>query len=126
MALEGLDFEFDLAPPAATEDLTAGKVRQLALQGRADILGALADYAASQSALQLEVAKQYPDIHLAPGYYWNAGSAGEHDWQIGATVELPILNRTKDQSLRPLPAAKPAPRGSWLCKPRSSPRLTAP
>jgi outer membrane protein TolC len=93
LALNGLDFEFDLAPPATTEDLTASKVRQLALQGRADILGALSDYAASQSTLQLEVAKQYPDIHLAPGYYWNAGSAGEHDWQIGATVELPLLNR---------------------------------
>src|SRR5262249_6988034 len=23
----------------------------------------------------------------------NAGSTGEHDWQIGATVELPLLNR---------------------------------
>ena len=38
------------------------------------------------------MAKQYPDIHLAPGYYWNAGSAGENDWQLGATVELPLLN----------------------------------
>jgi outer membrane protein TolC len=41
------------------------------------------------------VAKQYPDIHLAPGYYWNAGSAGENDWQLGATVELPLLSRHK-------------------------------
>ena len=39
------------------------------------------------------MAKQYPDIHLAPGYFWNAGSAGENDWQLGATVELPLLNR---------------------------------
>jgi outer membrane protein TolC len=93
VALDGVDFEFDLAPPATTDELTTSKVRQCALLGRADILAALSDYAASQSALQLEVAKQYPDIHLAPGYYWNAGSAGEHDWQIGATVELPILNR---------------------------------
>jgi len=93
VALEGLDFEFDLTPPATVEDLTANKVRRLALQGRADILAALSDYAASQSALQLEVAKQYPDIHLAPGYYWNAGSAGENDWQLGATVELPLLNQ---------------------------------
>ena len=93
VALDGLDFEFDLAPPATAEDLTASKVRRLALLGRADILAALSDYAASQSALQLEVAKQYPDIHLAPGYYWNAGSAGENDWQLGATVELPLLNR---------------------------------
>jgi outer membrane protein TolC len=93
VALDGLEFEFALAPPATAEDLTASKVRRLALLGRADILTALSDYAASQSALQSEVAKQYPDIHLAPGYYWNAGSAGEHDWQIGATVELPLLNR---------------------------------
>ncbi len=92
-ALDGLDFEFDLTPPATAEELTASKARRLALLGRADILAALSDYAASQSALQLEVAKQYPDIHLAPGYYWNAGSAGEHDWQLGATVELPLLNR---------------------------------
>ncbi|MGO8931155.1 MAG: TolC family protein [Limisphaerales bacterium] len=93
VALDGLDLEFDLAPPAAAEDLTADKVRRFALLGRADILAALSDYAASQSALQSEVAKQYPDIHLAPGYYWNAGSAGENDWQLGATVELPLLSR---------------------------------
>ena len=93
VALDGLDFEFDLAQPATAEDLTADKVRRFALLGRADILAALSDYAASQSALQSEVAKQYPDIHLAPGYYWNAGSAGENDWQLGATVELPLLNR---------------------------------
>jgi outer membrane protein, heavy metal efflux system len=92
-ALNGLDFEFNLAPPATAEALTAAQVRRLALLGRADIRAAVSDYAASQSALQLEVAKQYPDIHLLPGYFWNAGSTGEHDWQIGATVELPLLNR---------------------------------
>jgi outer membrane protein TolC len=95
VALDGLDFQFDLVPPAAAEELTTQQVRRLALLGRADILVALSDYAASQSALQSEVAKQYPDIHLAPGYYWNAGSAGENDWQLGATVELPLLSRHK-------------------------------
>jgi cobalt-zinc-cadmium efflux system outer membrane protein len=92
-ALEGLEFQLDLAVPKTAEDLATSEIRRLALLGRADVLGALADYAASQSALQLEVAKQYPDIHLAPGYSWNAGSVGEHDWQIGATVDLPIFNR---------------------------------
>jgi outer membrane protein, heavy metal efflux system len=92
-ALEGVRVQFDLMPPAAAEGLTASQVRRVALLGRADILSALADYAASQSALQLAVAMQYPDIHLAPGYFWNAGSAGENDWQIGAMVELPILNQ---------------------------------
>ena len=87
------DFHFDLDVPPSAEELTTAEVRRLALLGRADILGALSDYAASQSALQLEVAKQYPDVHLSPGYSWNAGSAGEHDWMVGATVELPVFNR---------------------------------
>ena len=91
VALDGLDFQFDLATPAAAEDLTAQQVRRLALLGRADILVALSDYAASQSALQSAVAKQYPDIHLAPGYSWNAGSA-RSNWKSSpssATAESP-------------------------------------
>jgi outer membrane protein, heavy metal efflux system len=94
-ALQDIEVQLDLTPPADAEALTASNVRRLALLGRADILAALADYAAAQSVLQLEVAKQYPDIHLAPGYFFNAGSAGENDWQIGATVELPLLNQHK-------------------------------
>jgi outer membrane protein TolC len=36
------------------------------------VLAALADYAASEAALRLEIAKQYPDIHLNPGYQLDA------------------------------------------------------
>jgi cobalt-zinc-cadmium efflux system outer membrane protein len=93
-ALEDIDIDFEFGS-RATEPMTTSHARDLALRGRADILSALADYAASQSALQLEVAKQYPDIHLSPGYSWNAGSTGENDWQLGATVELPLLNQHK-------------------------------
>jgi outer membrane protein, heavy metal efflux system len=92
-ALEHVNFHFDLTSIPGAEELTKDQVRDLALRGRADILGLLAEYAASQSGLQLELAKQYPDIRLTPGYSWNAGSTGEHDWQLGATVELPLLNR---------------------------------
>jgi outer membrane protein TolC len=93
-ALQAADFRLDLTSGIAeAEALTTGEARRMALLGRADILGALADYAASQSALQLEAARQYPDIHLSPGYSWNAGSAGENDWQLGATVELPLFHR---------------------------------
>jgi outer membrane protein TolC len=95
LGLEGDEFPFDFATPKAVEEMTSSEMRRLALLGRPDVLAALADYAASQSALALEVAKQYPDIHVLPGYSWNAGSSGEHDWQIGATVDLPILNRHK-------------------------------
>ena len=47
-------------------ELTQAEVRRRALLNRADVRQALADYAASQSALQLEIAKQYPDVHLGP------------------------------------------------------------
>ena len=92
-ALEGMEFRYDFKELAAAEALTSRKARETALLSRTDIRGALADYAASQSALQLEIAKQYPDIHLSPAYMWNAGSTGEHDWQIGGAIELPVLNR---------------------------------
>lgn len=45
-----------------------------ALRDRADVQAELARYEASQSALQLAVANQYPDIHLGPGYTFDAGA----------------------------------------------------
>jgi outer membrane protein, heavy metal efflux system len=93
-ALDGVSLEFDLSTMPLT-DMTSADARQEALQGRSDILGALADYAASQSALQLEIAKQYPDVHLSPGYYWNQGNEGDNQWQLGVTMELPVLNRNQ-------------------------------
>src|SRR5205085_5598782 len=66
-ALEGFEFTFDLNLPSDAA-LLAADARQRALLGRADILAALSEYAASQSALQLEIAKQYPDLHFNPGY----------------------------------------------------------
>ena len=53
---------------------------------------ALARYEAAQAALQLEVARQYPDLHLGPGYAWNEG---ENMWSLGLTLELPILNQNQ-------------------------------
>ena len=84
----------DLEQPLPLE-LTAPEVRRKALLGRADVQGALAAYAASQSALQLAIAGQYPDIHLGPGYAWNTGSAGDNEYQLGLTVTLPVLNRNR-------------------------------
>jgi outer membrane protein, heavy metal efflux system len=75
--------------------LTKPEIRRQALLSRADVRGALANYAASQSALQLEIAYQYPDLHLGPGYAWNAGSAGDSEWDLGLTLTLPILNQNQ-------------------------------
>jgi len=75
--------------------LTRSEVRRQALLNRADVRGALAEYAASQSALQLEIANQYPDLHLGPGYAWNSGSAGDNQWELGLTLTLPLLNHNQ-------------------------------
>ncbi|HEV2210573.1 MAG TPA: TolC family protein [Verrucomicrobiae bacterium] len=76
-------------------ELTQPEVRTQALLNRSDVRGALAEYAASQSALQLEIAGQYPDVHLGPGYAWNAGSAADNQWNLGLSVSLPILNQNQ-------------------------------
>jgi cobalt-zinc-cadmium efflux system outer membrane protein len=50
------------------QQLPRGEVRRHGLTNRADILGALADYEASEASLQQEIARQYPDVRLGPGY----------------------------------------------------------
>jgi len=66
--------------------------RRRALTHRADLLAALADYAAADADLRLEIAKQYPDIHLNPGYEFDQG---DDKWHLGFGVELPILNQNR-------------------------------
>jgi outer membrane protein TolC len=84
-----LMFEFDAADAPA---LTSEEARRGALQSRSDVMGALAEYEATQAALRLEIAKQYPDIHLGPGYQFDQG---QNDWLIGLAVELPVFNRNE-------------------------------
>lgn len=65
-------------------------LRRRALLSRPDVLAALAQYDAAESSMQLEIAKQYPDINLGPGYQWDQG---QNKWIFGFSVSLPILNR---------------------------------
>jgi outer membrane protein TolC len=90
-ALDGVELTFDLSQTADTAWLST-EARRQALLGRADILALLAEYAASESALQLEIAKQYPDLHFSPGYQYDQG---ENKWSLGLSVELPVLYRNQ-------------------------------
>lgn len=93
-ALDGVKFSFATLNQFP-RDLTHPEVRRQALFHRADIRGALAQYAASQSALQFEIANQYPDIHLGPGYAYNSGNAGDNEWELGLTLTLPVFNHNE-------------------------------
>lgn len=90
-AMEGIALSFD-AFTRAPRELGLAEARRRALLSRADIRAALAEYAATESALQLEIAKQYPDIHLGPGYEFDQG---DHKWGLGLNIELPLLNRNR-------------------------------
>jgi len=90
-ALEGVPLSFAGLNELPTE-LPSSEVRRLALLGRADILAAVAQYAASQSALQIEIAKQYPDVHLGPGYEFDQG---DNKWSLGLSVTLPVLSQNQ-------------------------------
>lgn len=92
-ALRDIDFSFEIfnpftlpAPPSAVT------LRRQALQTRPDILAALAQYAATESALALAVAKQYPDIQLGPGYAWDQG---DNKWSLGISFPLPLWHRNQ-------------------------------
>jgi len=76
-----------------TPSLPVGpELQQKALLARADVLAALLDYDASQTALQLEVAKQYPDFNLGPGYEYDQG---DNKWSLGVSFALPALNQNQ-------------------------------
>ncbi|SAK94841.1 divalent cation resistant determinant protein C [Caballeronia arationis] len=80
---------FGTAPPAPP----ASDARREAVFHRADLLASLAEYAAAESALQLEVAKQYPDIHFGPGYTYDTGTN-----KIGfglAGITLPVFDQNQ-------------------------------
>ncbi len=105
---ENLHFDDSLSDVKA---LTSAEARGVALRSRADILAALANYAAAEAGLRLQVARQYPDLHLGPGYGWNVGNAGDNQWSLGLTLELPLLNQNQGpiaeaEARRKLAAAK--------------------
>jgi outer membrane protein TolC len=90
-ALHGVKFDFNKLEHSA--DLPSSKIlRQAAATQRPDVLSALADYAAAEAALRLEVAKQYPDIHLGPGYQYDQGV---NKWALGVNLTLPIFDKNK-------------------------------
>lgn len=92
-ALDGLTLAFaDLTDEALPDTGRIEEASKSALQSRPDVLAALAEYEASQANLQLEVAHQYPDVTLGPGYSWDAGAL---KWSLGLSLALPLFDRNQ-------------------------------
>ena len=90
-ALEGVSISYDCFK-RPSPDFPSGVVRLHALENRTDILSALSEYESTQSALRLEIAKQYPDIRLGPSYQLDQTDS---KWTLGLSLDLPILSRNK-------------------------------
>ncbi len=90
-ALDGVDLSFDDLGNPATE-VPTDEMRRQALVHRADIMSALAVYESTQVALQLEIAKQYPDIDIGAGYQLDQVDS---KWTLGIGLTLPMFNRNQ-------------------------------
>ena len=82
----------DFATETAPADVSNGVLREKALTARSDILSLLAEYNAAQSALQLQIARQFPDLHVSPGYTYDQG---DHKYDLRLGSELPVFNQNQ-------------------------------
>ena len=82
----------DLDSPPNTSSISAGEIQRDAVLNRMGVRRALAQYEAAEANLQLEIAKQYPDVEIGPGYTYEE----QHNYfTTGLSVTLPMFNRNK-------------------------------
>ena len=89
--LAGLKLGWEqLDDPPAVDALQLERASDEALLARADVHGAVVAYGTAEQALRLEVARQYPEVHLGPAYTWDHGIR-RYQFNLGLT--LPLMNR---------------------------------
>jgi outer membrane protein TolC len=79
------------SPPSA-ESVPREAIERDAVLNRLDVRAALARYAAAESGLQLEIAKQYPDIDIGPGYTYEEGRSY---FTVGFAATIPVMDRNQ-------------------------------
>jgi outer membrane protein TolC len=91
--LRGAQFSWPgMDTPPSAESLSAEEVQRDAVLNRLDIRRALAHYAAAEAGLQLEIAKQYPDVNIGPGYTYEETHSF---FTLGASTIVPLFNRNQ-------------------------------
>jgi outer membrane protein TolC len=90
-ALDGIQFNFDSfrAPPPEIPDAAA---QRAAMTNRGDVQSAFARYEASETDVRLEVSRQYPDLHLGPGYQDDQGTDKR---TMLLTTAMPFLSHNR-------------------------------
>jgi cobalt-zinc-cadmium efflux system outer membrane protein len=91
--LNGAEFSWsNMDMPPAPESLSADQVQRDAVLNRLDIRRSLAQYAAAEAAVHSEIAKQYPNFNIGPGYTYEERNSF---FTVGFSTSLPIFNRNQ-------------------------------
>lgn len=92
-ALKGVEFTWtNLNSPPSAESLSPQQIQRDAVVNRLDVRRSLAQYAAAEADLRLEIAKQYPDLAIGPGYTYEEKN---NFFTLGISTTLPIFNRNQ-------------------------------
>lgn len=82
----------DFGSPPPPESFSPEQIQREAVVDRLDVRAALVQYDAAEQALRLEIAKQYPDFNIGPGYQLEERN---NFFTIGFSTVLPIFNRNQ-------------------------------
>jgi len=92
-ALDSIEFSWPgMDKPPVPASFSVDQVRRDAVLNRLDIRRSLAQYAAAEAALNLEIAKQYPNFNIGPGYTYEERNSF---FTIGFSTSLPVFNRNQ-------------------------------
>jgi outer membrane protein, heavy metal efflux system len=91
--IDGAEFSWsNMDTPPAPESLSADQVRRDAVLNRLDIRRSLAQYAAAEATVHSEIAKQYPNFNIGPGYTYEERNSF---FTVGFSTSLPVFNRNQ-------------------------------
>jgi cobalt-zinc-cadmium efflux system outer membrane protein len=87
-ALDAMNFAWpEWGEPPPVDENKRREAAEQALLSRADLGMAIGDYAVAEARLEQAVARQYPQLTLSPGYYWDHGIA-KFPFDVGFTLPL--------------------------------------
>ena len=92
-ALQDVELSWtSLESPPSVQSISPQQLQGDAVLNRLDVRRSLAQYGAAEADLQLEIAKQYPDLVIGPGYTYEEKN---NFFTIGISTTLPVFNRNQ-------------------------------
>jgi outer membrane protein TolC len=82
----------DMNSPPSAASLPTAEIRRDAVINRLDVRSALERYAAAEADLRLQIAKQYPDIDIGPGYSYEEKQSY---FTLGLSAVIPMFDRNR-------------------------------